>query len=108
MTRPQRNESRPDNTKTRNHHPLVVRVFKLLGSAMHPNVRTPYLRLRLPAIIRRVQRGQAKLVVNVAKLGEFLALALEDIDRLAPLLSGPLPDRTRPIMKRIDYIVLRT
>jgi|GEM_PF-4779070 hypothetical protein len=79
-----------------------------LGSATLPNVRTPYLHLRLPIIVRRVQRGEAKPVVNTAKLGEYLALAPEDIDRWASLLSGPLPDRTRPIRKRIDYVVLRT
>jgi predicted aminopeptidase len=45
--------------------------------------------------------------VNVARLGEFLALAPADIDRLAPLLSGPLPERARPMRKRVDYDVLR-
>jgi hypothetical protein len=76
--------------------------FGVIRSATLPNVRTPYLRLRLPAIIRRVQRGQAKLVVNTAKLGEFLSLGPEDINRLAPLFSGPLPERTRPVRKKID------
>jgi len=70
-------------------------------------VRTPYLRLRLPIIIRRVQRGEAKLVVDVTKLGEFLALSPENIDHLAPLFSGPLPERARPMRRRIDYVVLR-
>jgi hypothetical protein len=98
---------RPENTKTRNHHHLVVRVFKLLGSATLPNVRTSYLRLRLPVIIRRVQRGEAKLVVDTAKLGEFLSLGPEEINRLAPLFSGPLPERRRSIRKKIDYVELK-
>jgi hypothetical protein len=95
------------NKKTRNHHPLVIRVFNVLGSATLPNVRTPYLRLRLPVIIRRVQRGEAKLVVNTAKLGEFLDLSPENIDRLAPLLPRPLPEETRPTRKKVDYVTLR-
>jgi hypothetical protein len=86
------------------HHGLSLRVVR---SATLPNVRTPYLRLRLPVIIRRVERGEAKLVVNVAKLGEFLALSPEDIDRLAPLFSGPLPEWARPMRKRIDYVELK-
>lgn len=81
--------------------------LRVIRSATLPNVRTPYLRVRLPIVIRRVQRGQAKMVVNVAKLGEFLALSPEDIDRLAPLLSGPLPESARPMRKRIDYVALR-
>ena len=85
----------------------MVRVFKFLGSARLPNVRTPYLRLRLPVIVRRVQRGEAKLVVNPGKLGEFLALAPEDIKRLAPLLSGPPPEKARSMRKKIDYVVLK-
>jgi hypothetical protein len=52
----------------------VVRTPGFLGSATLPNVRTPYLRLRLPVIFRRVQRGEAKLAVNMAKLREYLAL----------------------------------
>jgi hypothetical protein len=56
-----------------------------LSSAGLSDVRTPYLRLRFPIIVLRVHRGKAKLVVNVAKLGEYLALAPEEIDRLAPL-----------------------
>jgi predicted aminopeptidase len=74
---------------------------------MLPNVRTPYLRLRLPVIIRGVQRGEAKLVVDTAKLGEFLALGPEVIDRLAPLQGGPLSQRARAMRKRIDYVALR-
>ena len=81
--------------------------FGVIRSATLLNVRTPYLRLRLPVIIRRVQRGEAKLVVDFAKLGQFLALSPEDIDRLAPLFSGPLPERTRPMRKRIDSVALR-
>ena len=77
------------------------------GSATLPNVRTPYLRLRLPIIVRRVQRGEAKLVANTAKLGEYLALAPEELKRLAPLFPRPLPDSARPIRKRIDYVALR-
>lgn len=73
-----------------------------------PNVRTPYLRLRLPVIIRRVQRGEANLVVNVAALGEYVDLSPANIDRLAPLISGSLPERTRPMRDRIDYVALRT
>jgi len=96
-----------ENTKTRNHRQLVVRVFMLLGSVTLPNVRTPYLRLRLPVVIRRVQRGEAKLVVDTAKLGEYIALTPNDIDRLAPLPSGPVPERARPMTKRIDYVALR-
>jgi hypothetical protein len=46
------------------------------------------------------------LVVNAAKLGEFLALSPGVIDHLAPLLSGPLPEEARPMRKRIDYVVL--
>jgi predicted aminopeptidase len=57
--------------------------------------------------MRRVQRGEAKLVLNAAKLGEFLALSQENIDRLAPLLSGPPPKEARPTRKRIDYVALR-
>ena len=70
-------------------------------------MRTPYLRLRLPVIIRRVQRGEAKLVVNIAKLGEYLALSPENIDRLAALLPRPTPDKTRPVREKIDYVALR-
>jgi predicted aminopeptidase len=70
-------------------------------------VRTPYLRLRLPVIIRRVERGEAKLVVDTAQLGEFLALAPEDINRLASLLSRPPSEKTRALRKRIDYVALR-
>lgn len=47
------------------------------------------------------------MVVNVAKLEEFLSLAPEDINRLAPHFSRPLPERARPPRKRIDYVVLR-
>jgi response regulator of citrate/malate metabolism len=54
-----------------------------------------------------VQRGKAKLVVNTAKLGEFLSLASEDIDRLSPLLSGQLPESARPMRKTIDYVELK-
>jgi hypothetical protein len=75
----------------------MVRTSGSLGSATLPDVRTPYLRLRLPVIIRRVQRGEAKLVVDTAKLGEFLSLGPEEINRLAPLFSGPLPERRRSI-----------
>ena len=81
--------------------------LQISRSATLPDVRTPYLRLRLPIIVRRVQRGEAKLVVNTAKLGEYLALAPEDINRLAPVIPGPLPERARPIRKRIDYVVVR-
>jgi hypothetical protein len=31
-------------------------------------------------------------------------LAPEDINRLAPLLSGPLPERARPMKKTIDSL----
>ena len=48
--------------------------LRVIRSAVLPNVRTPYLRLRLPIIVRRVRRGEAKLVVNTAKLGEYLVL----------------------------------
>jgi hypothetical protein len=47
------------------------------------------------------------LVINVAELGGFLSLAPEDINRLAPLLSGPLPERAGLVGKRIDYVALR-
>ena len=87
-------------------NPSAIKGF--LGSARLPNARTPYLRLRLSVIIWRVQRGEAKLAVNVVKLGEYLALAPEDIYRLNPLLPGPLPERARPMRKRIDYVALRT
>jgi hypothetical protein len=71
-------------------------------------VRTPYLRLILPTVIRRVQRGETRLVVNVSKLGEFLALAQEDIDRLAPELLGTVSaKRGLPGRKRLDYLALR-
>jgi DNA invertase Pin-like site-specific DNA recombinase len=54
-----------------------------------------------------VQRGEAKLVVDTAKLGEFLSLGPEEINRLAPLFSGPLPERRRSIRKKIDYVELK-
>jgi len=54
-----------------------------------------------------VQRGEAKLVVNTAKVGEFLSLGPEEINRLAPLPSGPLPGKTRPTRAKIDHIALR-
>lgn len=79
----------------------------MFGSARLPNVRTPYLRLRLPVIIRRVQRGEAKLVVNAAKLGEYLNLAQEDLDRLNPLLPSPPAKKSRPGRTRIDYVGLK-
>jgi hypothetical protein len=66
------------------------------------------MRLSLPVIVRRVQRGEAKLVVDLAKLGEYLALPPKDIGRLAPLLSGPVPERARAMTKRIDYVALRS
>lgn len=47
------------------------------------------------------------MAVNVAKLGGFLALSPENIDHLAPLFSGPLPEKTRPVKEKIDYVALR-
>ena len=81
-----------------------------LGSTRGFEVREQdlYLRFRLPVIVRRVKRGKAKLVVNSARLGEFLALSPEDIGRMAPLLSGPLPEKTHPTRMKIDYVALRT
>jgi len=67
------------------------------------DMRTPFLRLQLPIIVRRVERGEAKLVGNVRKLGEYLALASEDIERLALLFSGPSPAKTRPPKKKINH-----
>jgi hypothetical protein len=52
------------------------------GSATLPNVRTPYLRLRLPIAVRRVQRGKAELAMDLAKLGGFFAPDPADLDRL--------------------------
>jgi len=51
-----------------------------------------------------VQRGEAKLAVNAAKLSEYLALAPSDVNPQVPLLSGPLPERKRSIRKRIAYV----
>jgi len=84
-----------------------VRTSGPLGSATPPNVRTSYLRLRLPVIVRRVQRGEAKLVVNIARLGESLVLSPEDISCLAPLPLGPLPGKPHPTRMKIDYVALR-
>lgn len=70
-------------------------------------MRTPYLRLRLPIIVWRVQRGEAKLVVNMAKLGEYLRLAPEDLDRLTPLLPTPPFKMSRPSRMKIDYATLK-
>lgn len=47
------------------------------------------------------------MAVDVSKLGDYLALAPEDIYQLTPLLPRPLPERARPMRKRIDYVVLR-
>jgi hypothetical protein len=54
-----------------------------------------------------VQRGEAKLVVNVERLGEFLALSPDAVNDLVPLLSGPLPETARPMRKKIDYVELK-
>jgi hypothetical protein len=54
-----------------------VRTPGSLTSATRPNVRTPYLRLRLPVHICRMQRGEPKPAVNPAELNEYLALPPE-------------------------------
>jgi hypothetical protein len=54
-----------------------VRTPGSLTSATLPNVRTPYLRLRLPVHICRMQRGEPKPAVNPAELNEYLALPPE-------------------------------
>jgi hypothetical protein len=46
--------------------------------------------------LRSVQRGEAKLVVKGATFREFPVVAPEDVNRSAPLLSVPLPERARP------------
>ena len=69
-----------------------------LGSAALPNLRTSYLRLRLPVIIRRMQRGETRLAVDAAKLGRFLDLAQDDIERLVP--EFPPPTHGTPLRER--------
>ncbi len=85
----------------------MVRVFSVLGSGKLPNVRTPYLRLWLPVIIHRVQRGEAKLVLNPPTLGEYLKLAREDLDRLIPFLPRPPFKKSRAVRMKIDYAAIR-
>lgn len=92
----------PEKSKTRHHRQIMVRVFTLPGSATLPNVRTPYLHLRLSVIIRRTQRAVAKLVLDAAKLGEYLNLAREDLDRLPPLPLPPLK-KSQPSWMKVDY-----
>jgi hypothetical protein len=70
-------------------------------------VRTPFLRLRLPVVIHRVQRGEAKLAINAARLGEYLKLAPEDLDLLSSLLPVMPHVRTKPVRKTIDYVALK-
>jgi len=69
-------EACKEGLKRRRLSPTILRGLSLrvIRSATLPNVRTPYLHLRLPVIIRRVQRGEAKLAVNMAKLKTYLAL----------------------------------
>jgi hypothetical protein len=93
------------NVLRRRRNPLYLQGVS--RSATLPNVRTPCLRRRLPVIIRRVRRGEAKLVANVPKLGEFLALSPDAVNDLVSLLSGPMPERARPTRKKIDYVALR-
>ncbi len=78
-----------------------------LCSQRLPNVRNPYFRLRLPVIIHRVQRGEAKLVLNPSNLGEYLKFAREDPDRLTAFLPSPPVKKSRADRMKIDYIALR-
>jgi hypothetical protein len=95
------------NTKTRNHHHLVVRVFELLGSARLTDVRQ-VLRLRLPFVFRRLPRGKLYFTLDVDRLPSFLDVTPECISRLrsrfCPTVQSPPP--RRPSKIRVDYIRL--
>jgi hypothetical protein len=77
------------NKKTRRHHPLVIRVFNVLGSVRVTDVHQ-LLRLRWPYVSKRLPRGKLYVTLDVDRLPSFLDVTPECISRLRSPFCPPV------------------